>query len=114
FKAAEGLGGGDGLGDATDGGIAGAGHDSEDVTDFISGLVAAKAGPGDVVVDGAGTIELGPHIQQNEATGSDWRGDLVSRLVMRVGGVGIGADNRAVVGDQAGLGEAGKDELLDF
>ena len=43
----------------------------EDVAHLVGRPVAAEAGPGDVVVDGAGLVELGPHVEQHEVAGAD-------------------------------------------
>ena len=41
-------------------------------------------------------------------------GDFGARLVVRVGGVGVAAHDGAAVGEQAGVGEALADEVLDL
>src|SRR5690349_3889610 len=83
FKTTERPAGRDRFGDALDGGITGAGHDSEYIANGIAGLIAAEAGPGDVVIDRARLIELGPHIQQHEIAGPDGRRRFFARFVMR-------------------------------
>ena len=53
-------------------------HDAEDLAHLVAGLVAAEAGPGDVVVDRAGLVELGPHIEQHEVAAADRARSFVS------------------------------------
>ena len=77
-------------------------------------MVAAPGGPGDVVVDGAGPVQLAPHIQQHPVAAPYGAGDLFGGLVVGVRRVGVAPHDGAVGGTHAGLGEALDDEFLDL
>src|SRR5262249_22323917 len=84
-------------------GVPRAGDDFENTAHVVGRVVAAEMGPGDVVIDCAGLVELGPHVEQEKIALTDRRGDRVGRLVVGIGGVRIRADDGAVIGEQASL-----------
>ena len=64
----------------------------------LGGFAADDAGPGDVVADGGGVVgELGPDVDEDEVAGADGLGACGGGFVVRVGGVGAGADVGAVL-----------------
>src|ERR1022692_2021146 len=65
-----------------DGGVARAAHDAVHLEHFVAGAVAAEAGPGDVVVHGAGLVELGPHVEQHQVAAANFGRDLGGRFVV--------------------------------
>jgi hypothetical protein len=67
----------------------------------LGGLAADDAGPGDVVPDGGGVVELGPDVDEDEVAGADGREEVAGGLVVGVGGVGAGGAVGAVVGEEA-------------
>ncbi len=76
------------------------------------GAGAAIAGPGDVVVDGGRPIELGPHVDQHGVTLVNLAAAFRLGFIMRIRHVGIDGDDGTVIGDQAGLFEAGANETV--
>ena len=96
------------------GGVAGAGHDAEDLlAGWSVGEAAQTPHPGDVGVDAAGRLLLGPEVDQQEVALADRRGVSGARLVVGIGAVGVDAHDRVRLGPQAGLLEGVQDEALD-
>src|SRR5512143_1433497 len=85
--------GGDALADALDAGVAAVADDFEHLLDLGPRVGAAEAGPGDVVEDRVRILELRPHIDQDQVAGTDGGAPGRSGLVVRIGCVGIHADD---------------------
>lgn len=99
--------------DAADGGVAGAGDGGKDVEHGVGRIGAAEAGPGDVVVDGAGGFVLGPEVDQEEVAGEDGGMAAGGGLVVGIGGVGVDGDDGAVIGEEVFRFKRGEDEVFD-
>ena len=61
--------------------------------------MAGVAGPGDVVVDGVGLGELGPHVDEDDVVLLDEGAIFGQGFVVGVGAVGVDGDDGAVVGE---------------
>ncbi len=81
------------------GGLARIAHDLKDSPLALVGL-ADDAGPGDVVIDRAGSIQLGPDIEQDEVAGLKIAGEFLIGLIMRVSGICAGGNDRRRIGHQ--------------
>src|SRR5436190_15643770 len=87
--------------------------DPEYLADSIRRWFAYRSCPGNVVVHGARSVFLSPHIQQDEIAFADRRGTLCLRLVVRIAAMGVHRDNGRVVGNQIFAGESFHEPLLD-
>ena len=77
--------------------LAGVANYFKDFVYRIGNRFAAKAGPGDVVIDGARLSQLGPKIDEQNVADLNVRGAFASRFVVRIGSVRVDGDNRAMV-----------------
>ena len=74
---------------------------------------ADEADPGDVVIDRAGDVQLGPHIDQERVTLLDRPAELRGEIEVGIGRVLVGAHHGGIVCREVLLVEAAHDELLD-
>ena len=102
FEAADGEVLGEGLFNGGDGSVAGVADGLKDELLPGAGLAANDAGPGDVVVDGAGLVDAAPDVDEDKVALADGGGELGGGLIVGVGAIGVDADVGAVLPDQAG------------
>jgi len=93
LEAAEGPSGGEGLFDQGDRCVAGLGDDLEDGGVLLGDGLADEADAGQVAVDAAGPVHLGPEVDQDEVALADLGVAAGHGLVVRVAAVGADADD---------------------
>src|SRR5205085_7002411 len=112
LPALEGSGGGKGGADAGNGGIARLGDDAEDLTMAGRHLGAGERSPGQVAVNRARPIALGPQVDEHKIARANGSIAAWTRRVVRIAAVRVdGADGR-MVGYQLVRGEVVEDALL--
>ena len=84
-----------------EGGVSCGCDDAEDVVHLGGDGGATEASPGDVVIDGTGSGELSPHVEEEEIVGTDRECGGFAWFVVRVCGVGVDGYDGAVVGEEA-------------
>ena len=80
----------------------------------IGGRPAHKTGPGNIVINRAGRVLLGPDIEQHEIAFPNGTGACSRRLIMGISAISVHRDNGRVFGDQVFPREGFHEPLLDF
>ena len=80
---------------------------------MLGRILAAEAGPSDVVVDRFGSIQLGPQVNQHEVSVLNRSGTFGVGSVVGVATIGVDSDDWTVYRHHAGFTEAPKYKLCD-
>src|SRR6185369_3333294 len=94
------------------GGVAGARDVGEDLVLAVGGRGSTDAAPGDVGVDARRLLLLGPQVDEQEVAGLDGFAVAGTGLVVRIGAVGVDADDRIALAPHPGLREGVDDPAL--
>src|SRR5580693_5693256 len=95
-------------------GVACVANHSENFLHSSRWRVAHEAGPGDVVIDGARRILLGPNVEQNEITFANGRRVFSVWFVVRIAAMGVDSDDGRIVRHQILALESLHEPLLNL